>query len=73
MISSHAPRGKGSEPEDETAVNGIVQSLNEINGSAFRADDIDDYPVVVVRLRTRNRRWALQALVCSANEVPCWA
>jgi hypothetical protein len=73
MISSHAPRGKGSEPEDETAVNGIVQWSNEINGIAVRDDDTDDRPDAVVRLRTRNRRWALQALGRSVNEVPCWA
>jgi hypothetical protein len=52
---------------------GIVQWLNEINVSVSRDDDIDDYPAVIVRLRTKNRRWALQALVRSVNEVPCWA
>jgi hypothetical protein len=41
---------------------GIVQWLNEISGSALREHNIDDHSVVVVRLRTRNRRWALQDL-----------
>jgi len=34
----------------------IVQWLNEINANALRAHDIDDYPDVVVRLRTKNWR-----------------
>jgi len=41
---------------------GIVQWLNEINGSASRDDDTDVYLVVVVRSRARNQRWALQDL-----------
>jgi hypothetical protein len=52
---------------------GIVQWPNEINISTFRDDNVDGHPVAVVRLRARSRRWALQALVRSANEVPCWA
>jgi hypothetical protein len=52
---------------------GIVQWPNESNGIALRDGDIDDHPDAVVRLRTKIRRWALQALGRSLNEVPCWA
>ncbi|WP_251330651.1 hypothetical protein [Haloplanus pelagicus] len=48
----------GTEPSSV----GIGQWLSEINGSAPRDDDIDVRHTVVVRLRTKIQRWALQAL-----------